>query len=42
MERMLLAAGLRSRESFDLISVYINKIKYSRPFQIVWDLVLDY
>lgn len=42
MERMLLAAGLRSRESFDLISVYINKSKYSRPFQIVWDLVLDY
>lgn len=42
MERMLLAAGLRSRASFDLISTYITQSKYSRPFQIIWDMMLDY
>jgi archaellum biogenesis ATPase FlaH len=39
---MLLAAGLRSRASFELITQYITVTKYSRPFQIVWDLVSRY
>lgn len=42
MERMLLAAGLRSRASFELITTYITQAKYSRPFQIVWDMVSGY
>lgn len=42
MERMLLAAALRSRANFDLISLYISLTKYSRQFQIVWDYVLSY
>lgn len=42
MERMLLAAALRDRASFDLISSYITLKKYSRPFQIVWDYIKQY
>lgn len=42
MERMLLAAGLRSRASFELIKSYITLNRYDRPFQIVWDLVDNY
>lgn len=42
MERMLLAAALKGRASQELISAYITLNKYSRPFQIVWDLVANY
>jgi replicative DNA helicase len=42
MERMLLAAGLRSRASFELIKSYITLRRYDRPFQIVWDMVDNY
>lgn len=42
MEKHLLAAGLKSRESFDLISRYISFKKYSKEFQIIFGLVKDY
>jgi KaiC/GvpD/RAD55 family RecA-like ATPase len=42
MERMLLAAGLKSRASFDTINGWITVKKYSRPFQIIWDMVANY
>ena len=42
MERLLLAAALRSRASFDLITTYITLDKYSRPFQVLWGYVGDY
>jgi archaellum biogenesis ATPase FlaH len=42
METTLLAASLRSRESFDLISGHIDLRKYSRAFQIVFDQVSSY
>lgn len=42
MERMLLAAALRSRASYELISAHITLGKYSRAFQIVWDMVGNY
>lgn len=42
MERMLLAAGLKNRASFDIINGWITQSKYSRPFQIVWDMVANY
>jgi KaiC/GvpD/RAD55 family RecA-like ATPase len=42
MERMLLAAGLKNRASFDTINGWITLKKYSRPFQIVWDMVANY
>jgi archaellum biogenesis ATPase FlaH len=42
MENMLLAAGLKSRASFDTINGWITLKKYSRPFQIIWDMVSNY
>lgn len=42
MEKMLLAAGLKSRASFETIHGWITLKKYSRPFQIVWDMVVNY
>lgn len=42
METTLLAASLRSRESFDLIAEHIEPTKYNRPFQIVFDQVSSY
>lgn len=42
MERMLLASALKSRASFETIATYITLKKYSRPFQIVWEMVANY
>jgi archaellum biogenesis ATPase FlaH len=42
MEKMLLAAGLKTRASFDTINGWITLKKYSRPFQIIWDMVSNY
>lgn len=39
---MLLAAALASRDSFQLINNYIEPRRYNRPFQIVWDKVVEY
>lgn len=42
MDTTLLAASLRSRESFELIAEHIEPTKYSRAFQIVFDQVSSY
>jgi archaellum biogenesis ATPase FlaH len=42
METTLLAASMRSRDSFSLIAEHIDLRKYSRPFQIVFDQVVSY
>lgn len=42
MEKVLLGASLRSRDTFQLITSYIEDKKYSRGFQIVFDQVRKY
>lgn len=42
MEQLLLGASLKSRPSYELISAHIKLKTYTRPFQIIWEKVIEY